>query len=198
MANRQKSKIRRLVKDELKTAATSSKAETPIQKPGNFDLNKFKSKRGATIANVGTLQGALPHCSIAEANDFVRLHPDEENYWSAELCFVKFQSPGRSGTCCTSSTKTSPSSICRARKSCGSVWHWPVSHMTCFSCARCRRKTWTIRGTLQTCRLARYRRRRGCKLLHGNPKVWKATKSTLLETPMLFLHLNGRRNPSMN
>jgi hypothetical protein len=95
MANgRQKSKIRRRVKDELKTAATSSKAETPIQKPGKFDLNKFKSKRGATIANVETLQGALPHCSIAEANDFVRLHPDEENYWSAELCFVKVPIPG--------------------------------------------------------------------------------------------------------
>jgi hypothetical protein len=94
MANgKKKSKIRQ-VKDELETAAISSKAETPIQKPGKFDLNRFKSKRGATIANVETLQGALPHCSIAEANDFVRLHPDEENYWSAELCFVKVPIPG--------------------------------------------------------------------------------------------------------
>ena len=25
---------------------------------------------------------------MAAANDLVRLHPDEENYWSAELCFV--------------------------------------------------------------------------------------------------------------
>jgi len=57
MANgRKKSKIR-LVKDELKTAAISSKAETPIQKPGKFDLNKFKSKRGATIC--GDAAGCL-------------------------------------------------------------------------------------------------------------------------------------------
>ncbi len=188
MANgRKKSKIR-LVKDELKTAAISSKAETPIQKPGKFDLNKFKSKRGATIANVETLQGALPHCSIAEANDFVRLHPDEENYWSAELCFVKVPIPG---------TKRDMLHLIDEDIAI-KYRHWPVSHTTCFSCARCRRKTWTIRGTLQTCRLARYRKRRGCKLLHGRPKVWKATRSTLLETTMLFLHLNGRRNPSMN
>jgi hypothetical protein len=25
---------------------------------------------------------------MADANDYVRLHPDEENYWSDELCFV--------------------------------------------------------------------------------------------------------------
>jgi hypothetical protein len=31
---------------------------------------------------------ALPHHKISEAGDFVRLHPDEENYWSPEYCFV--------------------------------------------------------------------------------------------------------------
>ncbi len=30
----------------------------------------------------------MPHYRIAEARDFVRLHPDEESYWSWELCFV--------------------------------------------------------------------------------------------------------------
>ena len=25
---------------------------------------------------------------MAEARDFVRLHPDEDNFWSMELCFV--------------------------------------------------------------------------------------------------------------
>jgi hypothetical protein len=60
-----------------------------IAKPSaGFDLDKFKSKRTATIANVETLQGALAHHSISQAKDFVRLHPDEENYWSSELCFV--------------------------------------------------------------------------------------------------------------
>ena len=60
----------------------------PVLKPPKFDLNKFKSKKSATIAGVGTLQGALPHHNIAAAKDFVRLHADCENYWSAELCFV--------------------------------------------------------------------------------------------------------------
>ena len=59
-----------------------------IIKPTAFSLDKFKSKRAATVANVETLQGALPHYPMAQARDFVRLHPDEENYWSDELCFV--------------------------------------------------------------------------------------------------------------
>ena len=59
-----------------------------IAKPGAFDLNKFKSKRADAIANVDTLQTGLPVNSVSQAKDFVRLHPDEENYWSPELCFV--------------------------------------------------------------------------------------------------------------
>ena len=62
---------------------------TPIKKPSSFSLDKFKSKRAAAIANVETLLGraAAPQ-RLQEAKDFVRLHPDEENYWSPELCFV--------------------------------------------------------------------------------------------------------------
>jgi hypothetical protein len=60
----------------------------PIAKPTGFSLDKFKTKSASTIANVETLQTALPHHKIAEARDFVRLHPDEERYWSDELCFV--------------------------------------------------------------------------------------------------------------
>ena len=59
-----------------------------IPKPSGFDLNKFKSKRADAIANVDTLQTGLPVSSMSQAKDFVRLHPDEENYWSPELCFV--------------------------------------------------------------------------------------------------------------
>jgi hypothetical protein len=58
-----------------------------IPKPGGFDLNKFKSKRADAIANVETLTTGLSVYSMAQAKDFVRLHPDEE-YWSSELCFV--------------------------------------------------------------------------------------------------------------
>ena len=60
----------------------------PIAKPGEFNLDKFKAKRTATVANVETLQSPLPVHNMAAAKDLVRLHPNEENYWSAELCFV--------------------------------------------------------------------------------------------------------------
>lgn len=59
-----------------------------IAKPSAFSLDKFKSKRAATVAGVQTLLTALPHHSISAAKDFVRLHPDEATYWSPELCFV--------------------------------------------------------------------------------------------------------------
>jgi hypothetical protein len=68
---------------------------TPILKPGTFNLDRFKSKRAATIANVETLLTALPHHSISQAKDFVRLHPDEANYWSPELCFVNVPIKGQ-------------------------------------------------------------------------------------------------------
>jgi hypothetical protein len=67
----------------------------PIVKPGEFSLDKFKSKREPTIANVETLQSPLPVHSLAAAKDFVHLHPDEENYWSSELCFIKVPIQGQ-------------------------------------------------------------------------------------------------------
>src|SRR5215212_5710456 len=60
----------------------------PISKPKTFNLDKFKSKRAAAIGGLETLQGALPHYPIAQAKDFVRLHPDQDRYWTDELCFV--------------------------------------------------------------------------------------------------------------
>ena len=66
-----------------------------VPKPDTFSLNKFRSKRAAAIANVETLLTALPHHSISQAKDFVRLHPDEEKYWSPELCFVNVPIKGQ-------------------------------------------------------------------------------------------------------
>ena len=66
-----------------------------IAKPEGFALDKFKSKRAAAMANVETLQTGLPLNRAAEAKDFVRLHPDEENYWSSELCFVNVPIKGQ-------------------------------------------------------------------------------------------------------
>jgi hypothetical protein len=76
--------------------ATATAKPTSIIKPRG-GLDKFKSKRAAVIANVKTLQGALPHHPISQARDFVRLHPDEENYWSCELCFAKVPIKGQKG-----------------------------------------------------------------------------------------------------
>jgi hypothetical protein len=76
-------------------APTPEENSTPIAKPGKFDLDKFKSKRASTIANVETLQSPLPLHNMAAAKDFVRLHPDEEKYWSDELCFVKVPIKGQ-------------------------------------------------------------------------------------------------------
>jgi hypothetical protein len=67
----------------------------PIAKPGKFSLDKFKTKLASTIANVESLLTALPHHNIAQAKDFVRLHPDEAEYWSDELCFVNVPIKGQ-------------------------------------------------------------------------------------------------------
>ena len=71
-----------------------NEAPMSIAKPDSFDLDKFKSKRAAAVASVETLQTALPHHSIAQAKDFVRLHPDENTYWSSELCLVSVPTKG--------------------------------------------------------------------------------------------------------
>ena len=69
-------------------ALTPEENSAPIAKPGELDLDKFKAKRTAAVANVETLPSALPVHNMSAAKDFVRLHPDEQNYWSDELCFV--------------------------------------------------------------------------------------------------------------
>jgi hypothetical protein len=84
---------------ENETTSPTNKAtetsEQSIAEPSASGLEKFKSKRGAAIKNVETLQAALPHYKLAEAKDWCRLHPDEENYWSAELCFVSVPIKGQ-------------------------------------------------------------------------------------------------------
>jgi hypothetical protein len=66
----------------------------PITKPSDGGLARFKSKTAPTIANVATKTGMLPLSSISEAGDFVRVHPNEADYWSSELCFVKVPTKG--------------------------------------------------------------------------------------------------------
>jgi hypothetical protein len=63
----------------LHVIPTADKAENP--------MDKFRSM-GETNAGVETLQAGLPVMRIGEVKDWVRLHPDTDNYWSPELCFV--------------------------------------------------------------------------------------------------------------
>ena len=68
---------------------------TSIKKPAEKpSLDKFKSKK-EPAAKVATLPTELPIHSIAEAKDYVRLHPDVKNYWSDELCFVNVPIKGQ-------------------------------------------------------------------------------------------------------
>ncbi len=63
-----------------------------IPKPaGKFDINKFKSTRGATTASVEIQPSALSIMKMSDANDFVRLHPTE---WSEEMCFTLVPTEG--------------------------------------------------------------------------------------------------------
>ena len=81
---------------EIKPEAATEPADAPasIAKPGAFDLDKFKSKQAAVVANVETLLSALPVHKLSEAKDFVKLHPNEK-YWSPELCFVNVSIKGQ-------------------------------------------------------------------------------------------------------
>jgi hypothetical protein len=62
--------------------------EVSIEKPDGFNLDRFRAKRTAAAANVETMLSPLPVHNMSAAKDFVRLHKDEENYWTPELCFV--------------------------------------------------------------------------------------------------------------
>ena len=68
--------------------------QAQIAKPGKFDLNKFRSKRRIGSSRRSPTY-ALPVLKLSEAKDFVRLHPDEEDYWTTELCFVNVPAKGQ-------------------------------------------------------------------------------------------------------
>jgi hypothetical protein len=68
-----------------------------IPKPSAFSLDGFRSKRSASIGGVATLPASLQTMRVAEAKDYVRLHPNEAAYWSDELCFVHVPTKGVRG-----------------------------------------------------------------------------------------------------
>jgi hypothetical protein len=86
-------KIKAVEITPVEPGKTSSIAKPP-QKDKKFDLNLFKSSR-ASAATIERLVPVLPVHSMADAKDFCRLHPDEEAYWSTELCFVNVPVKGQ-------------------------------------------------------------------------------------------------------
>ena len=74
-----------------KKEATPPESPAPVDsvpKPPAFSLDRFKSKRAASVAGVDNLVDVMAHCGVGQVKDFFRTHPDEENYWSCELFFV--------------------------------------------------------------------------------------------------------------
>jgi len=81
---------------KLRVVSSEAQAQTAIPKPEErFSLDRFKSKLDTSGGGVETLLSALPISSIGRAGDFVRLHPDEDNYWTPELCFVNVPVDGQ-------------------------------------------------------------------------------------------------------
>jgi len=170
-------------------------ANISVPKPKKFSTDKFKSKRAAAMANVETLLTALPHHSISQAKDFVRLHPDEEKYWSPELCFVNV--PVKSQKRDTlhlideelAMRYLPPARILRFRLALATKPN-DVSSVTF------RARTSTTIGMRATNKPASKPRRSGCKRLVGRKKGSKPTRSTsrAIQTP--FRRRNGRRKRS--
>ena len=123
----------------------ADKPELKIVKPSGFSLDKFKTKGGAAAASVDTLQAALMHCKIKEAKDFVRLHKNEDEFWTPELCFVNVPTKGQKPY--TSSMRSLRLAIWSTGKSSASDWPWRRSRSMRSSCATFHQRTWTTSGT---------------------------------------------------
>ena len=69
---------------------TDKPTVTPLKiaKPAGF-MDKFRSKKPPTIAGVDTVLSALKIHRLGDVRDFFQLNPNEEEYWSPELCFVE-------------------------------------------------------------------------------------------------------------
>ena len=96
-------------------------------------------------------QSPLPVHNMAAAKDFVRLHPDEQNYWSDRTLLreradqgpeAQYAAPDRPRTwrCSFSKQERSNASVSRSRP----------SPATCSSSARSPRRTSTTVGTTRT------------------------------------------------
>jgi hypothetical protein len=87
--------------DDVPSAATPGTEAEPvteqpvsIEKPAGGGLSRFKTTKPAS-GRVEKLLMPLPHCKLSDARDYVRLHPNEEAYWSEEYSFVSVPVQGQ-------------------------------------------------------------------------------------------------------
>ena len=163
----------------------ADEAPMSIAKPRKSTLDMFKSSRDPNIAGVETLLTALPHHNLTDAKDWTRLHPDEENYWSAELCFVIVPIKGQKDDILHLINEDLAKRYLPSIASSAFAWRSQQSHMTSSSFARYRRKTWTTRGTKQACVLACRPRQNGHRQPAANTKAPRVTRSPTPATRML-------------
>ena len=122
-------------------ATTTSDEPISIPKPTKSALDLFKSTRDPSIASVETLLTALPHYRIAEAKDWTRLHPNEVDYWSTELCFVNVPVKGQKRDTLHLIGEELANAIYRAIEFDDFAWRWRRSLLMFSFYARCRRRT---------------------------------------------------------
>ena len=135
----------------------------PIAKPSAFDLDKFKSKRAAAMADVETLQTALAASSHRKAKDFVAASRTRKITGRTELCFVNVPIKGQR----RDTLHLIEEELAMQYLPSGSILRFRLALATkpydVFFLATCRRRTSTTRGTRPTCRPASRRRRCGCR-----------------------------------
>ncbi len=61
-------------------------AVTSIQKPAGFSLDRFKSKRAASVTGLDNLVDGMPHIPVGQVKDFFRVHPDEDEILVGRNC----------------------------------------------------------------------------------------------------------------
>jgi hypothetical protein len=88
------SAIETVLNSAVNAAEGEAEKPTSIRKPKTSKLSQFRSAN-LQPEKVDTLLTGLPHYSIADAKDWVRLHPDEASYWSEEYCFVNVPVQGQ-------------------------------------------------------------------------------------------------------
>jgi hypothetical protein len=165
---------------------------TSIQKPAGFSLDRFKSKRAASVAGLDNLVDGMPHMPVGQVKDFFRVHPSEEEYWSSELCFVPVPIKGQKRDTIHLIDEDLAMDYLPSGKIKRSVWYWRPSPSMCSFSSKCRRPTWTTAGTLRPFPPSNRARRSGRKSRAERKRVSTRTRSIRRAARRLSRNRAGR------